>query len=288
MTTDPDLLDDGPRPAIRLTRRYDHPVARVWQAVTTSEHLSAWFPSPVEIDLRPGGEIRFGAFEGPAGRGRVLTVDAPHHLAFSWGGDRLRFDLEPDGDGTRLTLVHELDDRPGAASVATGWEACLRGLVDALAGSAPAAPGRMAGRHEELVTRFGLDRPVITRDGAGWTARFERQLVCPTAAAWDLFLAGATAPAVGEPFRPAGAPSVVLGTVTEADPASSFAFDVAPGEPGDAVQLSLTDGTGHGARLVLTVSGSVPAELDAAVEQWGGGAIARVARGALRLAATPA
>jgi hypothetical protein len=94
------------------------------------------------------------------------------------------------------------------------------------------------------------------------------------------------APAVGEALRLPAASGVVLGTVTEVDRTSMLAFDVAEGEPGDHVRLELHPGTGHGARLILCVIGGVgrPDERDAAIEQWGAGAVEQVAADAAALA----
>jgi uncharacterized protein YndB with AHSA1/START domain len=61
MSADQFLTLEG-RPTVRVERRYAHPIDKVWRAVTTAEHLGQWFPSPVDIDLRPGGSMRFGAF----------------------------------------------------------------------------------------------------------------------------------------------------------------------------------------------------------------------------------
>jgi hypothetical protein len=66
--------------------------------------------------------------------GVVLEVDEPRLLAFTWGDDALRFELSPDGDGTRLVLIDELP-ADSAARNAAGWERCL----DLLAGLEPAA-----------------------------------------------------------------------------------------------------------------------------------------------------
>jgi uncharacterized protein YndB with AHSA1/START domain len=288
---DPELLTGGPRPAVRIERRYDHPIDRVWRAVTTSTNLALWFPSEVEFDLRPGGEVRYGVAEGELTYGRVLEVDPPRRLVFTWDTDRLEFELRPDVDGTLFVLTHVFDDRAGAASFATGWEQCLAGLSDVLAGVPVATSGRGIDRHEELVARFGLDQPEVTRAAAGWRARFERQLTCSGELAWDLFFGidpdtgeQRRAPAVGEEFRPYAAPDVLLGIVTEVDAPRVFAFNVVPGVPGDEVRLRLGDGTGHGARLFLDVHGNKDDELDAAIDLWGGGAIAHVAREAARLA----
>jgi uncharacterized protein YndB with AHSA1/START domain len=140
MSADQCLTLDG-RPTVRVERRYPHPIEKVWRAVTTPEHLGHWFPSPVEFDLRPGATMRFGAFAGdPSEAGTVELVDAPRRLTFTWGTDRLTFELTPDGDGTTFALTHSFDDRYGAPSFATGWDLCLAGLRS----PSPVAAGRCA------------------------------------------------------------------------------------------------------------------------------------------------
>ncbi|MGH3993115.1 MAG: SRPBCC domain-containing protein [Pseudonocardiaceae bacterium] len=54
----------GGQPAVRFQRRLAHPVERVWRAVTDPEQLGSWFPCRVEVDLRPGGPMRFDFGEG--------------------------------------------------------------------------------------------------------------------------------------------------------------------------------------------------------------------------------
>ncbi|MET8076716.1 SRPBCC family protein [Streptomyces sp. NPDC005303] len=122
-------LDDG-RPAVRFSRTYDHPVARVWQLVTDVDELAHWFPSRAEIELRPGGTIKFsGDPHMEDSTGRVIAVDEPRHLSFEWGGDELRFDLEPlDEKRTRFTLTNVLSAADTAARNGAGWEVCLTGL----------------------------------------------------------------------------------------------------------------------------------------------------------------
>ena len=122
-------LDDG-RPAVRVSRTYDHPVARVWHFVTDTGELAHWFPSRAEIELRPGGTIRFsGDPHMEDSTGRVIAVDEPRHLSFEWGGDELHFDLEAlDEKRTRFTLTNVLSAADTAARNGAGWEVCLAAL----------------------------------------------------------------------------------------------------------------------------------------------------------------
>jgi uncharacterized protein YndB with AHSA1/START domain len=288
MTSDQFLTLEG-RPTVRVERRYPHPIEKVWQAVTKPEHLGQWFPSPVEVDLQPGGAMRFSAFEGEQGAtGIVEAVEEPRRLTFTWGTDRLTFELVPDGDGTLFALTHSFDDRYGAPSFATGWEVCLGALRSVLAGEPLPRPDRAIARHEALVHEFGLDQPEVTESDGRWSVRVERQLTCPADVAWDLWFgkdrdtgAQRVAPAVGQPLTPYMAPDVVIGTMTDVEPHRLLAFDVGPtGGPGEHVRVELTDGTGHGARITLTVTGTDPAERDAAAEMWGTGAVGHLAASA--------
>lgn len=294
MTADTFDALDG-RPTIRVERHYPHPIEKVWRAVTTPEHLGEWFPSPVELDLRPGGEMRFTAFEGDdSALGTIEAVDPPRLLTFTWGADRLSFELAAEDGGTTFALVHSFDDRYGAPSFATGWGMCLDGLRSVLAGEALPALHRGIARHEELVVEFGLDQPEVTEADGRWTVRVERQLTCPAAVAWDLWFGKdlhtgeqRSAPGVGEPLTPYMAPDVVVGTMTEVELHRVLAFDVSDaGGPGDHVRVELGDGTGHGARVVLTVTGTDAGERDEAAQVWGAGAVGHLAASAAEWAMT--
>ncbi|MGD9793561.1 MAG: SRPBCC domain-containing protein [Acidimicrobiia bacterium] len=281
------FLEIAGRPTVRVQRRYPHPIDKVWRAVTTPEHLGKWFPSPVQFELRVGGEMRFGAFgDSVDAAGRIEAVDAPYRLEFTWGNDTMTFVLVADGDGTLFTLTHTFDDRFGAPSFATGWGLCLSGLRALLADEPLPAASFGVARHEELVHEFGLDTPEVTQSNRGWTVRVERQLTCPATVAWDLWfgsdvVSGAqrSAPRVGEPMTPYQAPDRVIGVVTEVEEHRLLAFDITPdGGPGDHLRLEFTNGTGHGVRIVLIVTGTDAAERDAAAQMWGTNAIGHLAR----------
>jgi uncharacterized protein YndB with AHSA1/START domain len=134
-------LDDG-RPAVRFSRTYDHPVDRVWQFVTDADELAHWFPSRAEIELRPGGTVTFsGDPHMEDSTGRVIAVDEPRHVSFEWGGDELRFDLEPlDEKRTRFTLTNVLSAADTAARNGAGWDVCLARLDARARDEHPAGP----------------------------------------------------------------------------------------------------------------------------------------------------
>jgi uncharacterized protein YndB with AHSA1/START domain len=59
---------------------------RVWEVITSPEHVSTWFGtgSPITIDLRPGGEMLLD--HGAHGRYRtvIVEVDPPRRLSYRW------------------------------------------------------------------------------------------------------------------------------------------------------------------------------------------------------------
>jgi uncharacterized protein YndB with AHSA1/START domain len=133
---------DG-RPALRFERSLAQPVDRVWRAVSSPDELKRWFPATVTVDLRPGGAMSFELDDphAPPTSGEVTEVDPPRLLAFRWGEELLRFELEPDGAGSRLVFTHFLSEREQAARDAAGWDVCLRELGGLVAGEPATAPG---------------------------------------------------------------------------------------------------------------------------------------------------
>ena len=145
---------DG-RPALRFERMLAHPVERVWRAISDPAELRRWFPAA--SDWTPAtGET----FEAHGGSGEVTEVDAPHRLAWTFGGDRYSFELAAQEDGCRLTFTHVFDDRALAAQTAAGWETYLSRLEPHLAGghlSEEAAHKPWGEVHERYAERFGVD-----------------------------------------------------------------------------------------------------------------------------------
>jgi uncharacterized protein YndB with AHSA1/START domain len=234
------------RSVLRMQRRLDHPPEKVWRAVTESEHLGAWFPTSMSAELRIGGRVRFGF----VGDGTVTDLEPPRLFAYTWEDDHLRWELVPDGAGTVLVLVHTFDDRAGAASFGTGWHTCLLALAGLLAG-APGEPDLdHRALHERYIEQFGLDAGTVEDTPDGWRVRVERQLVQPAEAAWPLLVDGVPAAA----------------TVVTAQEPDLLEYDLGPGR----VRIALAEGTGHGARLVLTESGAADAAdaRDAAAAEW--------------------
>jgi len=128
-----------------LVRELRHPPARVWQALTDPEHLREWAPFDADRNLGTVGAAKLSTVGGSTPRvaeTQVKRADTQRTLEFNWGGQDIRWELEPLGsDGTRLTLWHNIDRR-FISMGAAGWHICFDVLDRLLAGQ---PIGRIAG-----------------------------------------------------------------------------------------------------------------------------------------------
>ena len=150
---------------LRFERTLAHPPEKVWRALTEAEHLDAWFPTTIEGDLRAGAELRFQHRyrDLPPMEGEMIACEPPSVLEFRWGPDTLRFVLEPDGAGTRLTLTDTLEELGKAARDGAGWHVCLDQLAIHLDGEEPAwtSVERWTEVHPAYVEEFGPEAATI-------------------------------------------------------------------------------------------------------------------------------
>ena len=132
--------EDGTH-VLRYDRRLAHPVDRVWRAVTDPSEVVGWW-SEADIDLRVGGRVQFRWLNAgrdadqPVATGTVSQLDAPWLVEYDTDvHGRLRFELEPDGDGaTRLRFIVERPDDTALDLVRPGWHIHLEHLDVALDG----------------------------------------------------------------------------------------------------------------------------------------------------------
>jgi uncharacterized protein YndB with AHSA1/START domain len=111
-----------------FTRRFAHPLEKVWRAITEPEHLAAWFPDTLEGDIGPGARLRFVVATGDAFDGEVRLFEPPNVLELRWGDDIVRIDLVADGDVTVMTFADTIRELGKAARDAAGWHECLARL----------------------------------------------------------------------------------------------------------------------------------------------------------------
>jgi uncharacterized protein YndB with AHSA1/START domain len=156
------LTRQGDRWTLTFTRQLAHPPEKVWRAVTEPEHLAVWYPQAIVGERRAGAPLRFESSVGDAFDGEMLVFEPPSVMEFSWGADRLRIELTPDGPGTVLTLTDSFDDVGKAARDGAGWHECLDRLGYELDGATPPPWGeRWQEVHPLYVEQLGPEAATI-------------------------------------------------------------------------------------------------------------------------------
>jgi uncharacterized protein YndB with AHSA1/START domain len=133
--------DDGH--VVLVSRRYEAPVADVWDAWTNPERTSRWLGA-VSGDLREGGEALLVMTEDITVPCRITACDPPRRLAVVWAHpgepeSAAEIRLRADGTGTVLELEHARLRAGDAVGYGYGWEDFLDRLAALLAGDDPDA-----------------------------------------------------------------------------------------------------------------------------------------------------
>ena len=164
-----EVRKDGEKWTLVLVRDLSHPPARVWTALTEPEHLREWAPFDADRSLGVVGAAKLTTVGAPTplvSETQVKRADAPKLLEFNWGGQDIRWELEPQGSGTRLTLWHNIDRR-FISMGAAGWHICFD-VMDRLLAGQPI--GRLVGPetmkfsgwqrlNAEYAGQFGVELP---------------------------------------------------------------------------------------------------------------------------------
>ncbi len=168
--TGAEVQKDGAKWTLVLTRELRHAPNKVWLALTEPAQLREWAPYDASASLASVGTplmlTTVGAHAPHVTDSRVTRADAPRVLEYNWGDNSMRWELEPQGKGTRLTLWTSIDNR-FIAMGAAGWHICLDVLDHYLADD---AIGRMVGMevmkfegwqrlNAEYSAQFGVEQP---------------------------------------------------------------------------------------------------------------------------------
>lgn len=133
------------RRSMRHVRTYPHPIARVWEAVTTPAHMDVWMVPVCQVAPRLGGPWAFSFANPDPARvvtGTITAWDPPRLVEYgNTNGGAMRFELAEEGGGTRLTFIQTFAaDYPCIPSDDPGGD--LPGGPDC-----PMKPGFVAGFH---------------------------------------------------------------------------------------------------------------------------------------------
>ena len=170
---------------LRFVRVVKHPPERVWRAITDERELRTWMTFRVKFEARVGGRAEFfGEDEQVSPRidGKVFIFEPPRTLAYSFYDPRtpehievgerdwtVRWDLEPVGDGCRITFIQR--NLPGAVlwGVGEGWHGFLLQLVAYFDGNLDEVVAELK-RLEKAgdTTGHALYRPLVSQHLRTW------------------------------------------------------------------------------------------------------------------------
>jgi uncharacterized protein YndB with AHSA1/START domain len=167
--TGAEVRKEGDHWTLIVVRELRHPPDEVWKALTDAASLREWAPFDADRNLDVSGPVKLTTVGTPTPQTSetcVTRAEAPRLLEYRWGDNDMRWQLEPLGDGTRLTLWHNIDH--GFISMgAAGWHICLDVLRRMLAG---VPLGRIVGGEAmkfdwprlniEYARQFGVDPPI--------------------------------------------------------------------------------------------------------------------------------
>lgn len=147
-----DVIAEG---SVRIERLLPGPIERVWAWLTDEELRRQWLAAgdmrlevgaPFELVWRndelsdPPGRRPEGFAEEHRMQSRILEIDAPRRLAFTWGDGEVVFELEPRGERVLFRVLHHgISDRSNMLMIGAGWHMHLDILVARVSGQAPAS-----------------------------------------------------------------------------------------------------------------------------------------------------
>ncbi|MGE7765011.1 SRPBCC family protein [Peribacillus sp. NPDC096540] len=121
----------------RFERLLNHPVEKVWAAITENDKLEKWMSNLEIEELGKEGTIKFNMNDGSGSSFDIKIRDFQKHsvLEFEWGDGWVRFELSPQTDGCLLVLKESIPTLSAHTSKdLAGWHVCLEMLSTLLAG----------------------------------------------------------------------------------------------------------------------------------------------------------
>ncbi|MEX2530017.1 MAG: SRPBCC domain-containing protein [Gemmatimonadota bacterium] len=135
---------------LRMERRLEAPVERVWEALTARDWIPRWYGpgndfeiEVLEWECRVGGGYRVAMHAGEETHtcyGTFRTVEPRRRVAYTWAWEGqppmdtlVTFQIQPDGDSTQLIFTHEgFPAEEAREQHQQGWTGSLEQLAAAV------------------------------------------------------------------------------------------------------------------------------------------------------------
>jgi uncharacterized protein YndB with AHSA1/START domain len=126
------------RRRVTLQRTFRVSMEELWSALVDPDRIGSWF-APAKIDPRVGGRIELAAHDGSRMmEGMIRVFDVPRIFEYDWISEYettvVRYELQEDGAGTRLTLTERLLTDKATERRGAGWHHHLERLEAHLLG----------------------------------------------------------------------------------------------------------------------------------------------------------
>ena len=126
-------------PDVEVTMEIAAPPETVFRYFTDPARFARWIGNGSTIDPTPGGALHV-VYQGGAAAGKVVELDPPSRVVFTWGAEgnegmppgstTVTITLTPTASGTSVRLVHAGIVNPEFRQGATyGWKNFLSGLA---------------------------------------------------------------------------------------------------------------------------------------------------------------
>lgn len=120
------------------------PVEEVWRALTDPQVIAEWSHAPAEYIAEPG--TTYSLWNGDI-QGEILEVAPQERLVKTWqpanwatSDSKVTFFLVPQGDSTRVDLIHENVEAFDLADTDEGWDIYYLGVIKEMLESGAGRP----------------------------------------------------------------------------------------------------------------------------------------------------
>ncbi|KKZ92964.1 hypothetical protein B4147_2200 [Bacillus wiedmannii] len=111
---------------VKFERQFPYKIEEVWSVLTENSKLKKWMSNLQIESLKTNGVIKFDIMDGSFINIDILECQVNAVLEFTWGKDRVRFEIHKEENGTLLLLkeyIHDLTDH--TPKDIAGWHICL-------------------------------------------------------------------------------------------------------------------------------------------------------------------
>lgn len=144
---------------VAFKRVFNHPIEKVWQAITDPGQLKYWF-TDIDMEFKPGGKmtIYFRDEARSTSYGEIVQIEPPHRFVWTWEGELAVWELKKlDNNKTELAFTYSKMAKEYAINAPAGFHTMLNRLEERLDGNETIYPFGTETSEVELVMKYNAD-----------------------------------------------------------------------------------------------------------------------------------